>query len=304
MSAWFEPRRTALKKLIDSRRLPVLSPAADLALLARLKAKARTADRSFGGEAEQIATYLKRLNLRSGSVVDIAASDGVTLSCTIQLFRQPQWSGLAVEFDATKFSKLAYVYREFTDVNLARCKVTPDNVVSLLSANEIPKDFTVLNLDIDSYDLFVMAALIDGGYRPRLVSMEINEKIPPPLFFTVRFDPNHGWPGDHFYGCSIVAAAETLGQRGYVLAELAYNNAIFVEQDAALAAGIVGKTAVEAYDSGYRNRPERAELFPWNADVDPALGMEAQQAEVFFSEKFKAYEGLFELHHSGGSHPS
>jgi hypothetical protein len=293
--------RTILKRYLGNRTVPIISSAAQLTTMVRLKTKAKTSDRSYAGEAEQIAGFLRLLKIHRGSIVDIAASDGVTLSCTVQLFRRPEWSGLAVEFDATKFASLAYVYRDFPEVTLARCKVTPHNVEALLRANGIPNDFTLLNLDIDSYDLFVLIAMLDGGYRPRLISMEINEKIPPPLFFTVRFDPNHGWPGDHFYGCSIVAAAETLAERGYVLATLEYNNAIFIEQDCARSADITGQTAEEAYDKGYRTRTERANLFPWNGDVDPALDMEPQQAEVFFAEKFKAYGGLFELHQRGNS---
>jgi hypothetical protein len=281
--------------------LPILSPAAQLTTMARLKSRAKTSDPSYAGEAEQIADFLRLLKINRGSIVEIAASDGVTLSCTVQLFRQPEWSGLAVEFDATKFASLAYVYSDFPEVALARCKVTPHNVEALLRANGIPSNFTLLNLDIDSYDLFVLIAMLDGGYRPRLISMEINEKIPPPLFFSVRFDPDHGWPGDHFYGCSIVAAAETLFERGYVLAKLEYNNAFFIEQGSARAANIAGQTADEAYDKGYRTRAERTSLFPWNADVDPALDMEPQQAEAFFAEKFKAYGGLFELHQRGNS---
>jgi hypothetical protein len=262
----------------------------------RLKAAAGAFDSSFAGEAEQIERQLRLLGIHAGSIVDIAASDGVTLSCTLQYFRRPEWGGLAVELDSSKFAKLAYVYDEFEGVNLARCKVTPLNVVELLRSNSIPIDFELLNLDIDSYDLFVLKAILEGGYRPRLISMEINEKIPPPLFFTVRFDESHGWSGDHFYGCSIVAAAETMANHGYVLALLEYNNAIFVEESCARSARIESQTAEDAYNKGYRTRVERKTLFPWNADVDVALDMDPPKAEAFFSQKFQKYDGLFELY--------
>ena len=36
-------------------------------------------------------------------------------------------------------------------------------------------------------------------YRPELICAEVNEKIPPPLKFSVRWDPNYRWSNDHFW---------------------------------------------------------------------------------------------------------
>src|SRR6202043_16319 len=100
-------------------------------------------------------------------------------------------------------------------------------------SNEVPSDFTLLNLDIDSYDLHVIGELLKGDFRPKIISMEINEKIPPPLFFSVNFDDAHYWRGDHFYGCSLSAAASVVKPYGYKLESLQSNNAIFVRDDVA-----------------------------------------------------------------------
>jgi hypothetical protein len=132
------------------------------------------------------------------------------------------------------------------------------------------------------------------GFRPKIISMEVNEKIPPPLFFTVNFDEAHYWRGDHFYGCSLAAAASVVKPRGYRLESLQFNNAMFVRED--VARGVIEDRAVEeAYDAGYRNNPARKALFPYNANVDCALSYTAEENLRFFSEFFKEYRGQFTL---------
>jgi hypothetical protein len=263
-------------------------------LLCKNSLKARRGDNSFAGEFAHLSLLAAQLAIDDGYLVDIAASDGVTQSCTLGFFSRPNWRGLAVEMDSDKFASLAFVYARFPDVRLAKCRVTPRNVVALLLGNEVPSDFAILNLDIDSYDLEVMDQMLQGGFRPKIISMEINEKIPPPLFFSVNFDDAHYWKGDHFYGCSLTAAASMVKPRGYKLESLQFNNAIFVRDDVANGV-ILDRTAEEAYGAGYRDRADRKKLAPWNWDVERALTGTPEENIRFFSEFFKAYKGKFTL---------
>src|SRR5688572_14380322 len=112
-------------------------------------------------------------------IVDIAASDGVGMSNTYARFRHGM-PGLAVEYDEQLFAKLSKTYRRLTNVRLLRQMITPENVVETLARLGVPKNCSLLNLDIDGYDHFVLDALL-GAYRPTLICAEINEKIPPPL---------------------------------------------------------------------------------------------------------------------------
>jgi hypothetical protein len=263
----------------------------------RLWVRAQRRDNSSAGEWQAVTRILTTLRVDTGIVVDVAAGDGVSQSSTLGLFRSDRWSGLAVEMDPQKFAQLAYLYAGFR-CQLAKCRVTPKNLDSLLKAHEIPNDFDFLNLDIDSYDLFVIKETLARGYRPKIISMEINEKIPPPLYFTVLYDDSHCWQGDHFFGCSAVAAVETVKPFGYVLESIQYNNALFVRAD--LAGDVIRDLAVaQAYQDGYSSRADRMKLFPWNADVDCALEMPAQDALQFFAHYFRKYQDRFELRISG-----
>lgn len=248
---------------------------------------------AYAAEATHLAALLHRLHLQDGFVVDIAAGDGVTQSSTLFLFRDPCWRGLAVEADTSRFGLLEFAYRQFPNARLSCAKVTPTNVADLLRAHDVPADFTVLNLDIDSYDLDVAEAIL-AAYRPIVIDMEINEKVPPPVYFAVRYDPEHVWAEDHFYGCSLTAAAKLLSPRGYVLEGLEYNNAFFVRRDVAL--GQVRDIAVdEAYRCGYVERADRKVLFPWNRNVEGLLQLSPERVVQELRRRFQRYEGRYRL---------
>lgn len=245
---------------------------------------------SFLGEDAIIHTYLEKLDIPSKFCVDIGASDGVSMSNTYLLF-QKGYDGLAVEYNSEKFSKLASAYESFQQVNLAKCKVTPRNVVDLLNGNLVPKQFAFLNIDIDSYDYFVLDEIL-GTFRPSLVCAEINEKIPPPIKFTVLYDPNHIWQGDHFYGCSISQLHLLCIKHNYALTYLHYNNAFLIPVEMSTN-DIASLSPEEAYREGYSDRPDRKEKFPWNVDVEELLFLSPQEALDFVDKLFLNYKGKY-----------
>ena len=267
-----------------------------------IKAKNSLAD--FANEYKTINEILEKIGIaplkkekereRERAVVDIAASDGFSQSCTLGFYRRG-YGGLAVEMEPIKFATLSFLYRNFENVRLMRVRVTPDNVASILSAAEIRKDsFTILNLDIDSYDLHVVKAILSAGYRPTIISMEINEKIPSGIHFTVDYDINHYWQGDHFYGCSIDAAYNTVIPYGYILYKVNYNNAFFVNTshtDVLLNPLL----PAEAYAEGYRYKKDIKELFPWNKDVDYWQELSKKEAVIEIKKYFFKYKDKFTI---------
>lgn len=258
------------------------------------KATDPTVDGAFAGQHTEIAGIFKALGITGGYIVDIAASDGYTLSPTLGFFKDRRWTGLAVEMDPAKFATLAFIFADFPGVSLVRNRVIPSNIGSLLAACGVAEDFTLLNLDIDSYDLHVIDAMFQAGYLPKVISMEINEKIPPPVWFSVDYDETHVWSGDDFFGCSLAAASSVVKGRGYVLHSLEYNNALFVRAE--LAQGrFAGMSDKEAYDRGYRNRPDRKELFFWNSHVEHLLDLPPHEVQQALREKFKSYDGKYTL---------
>jgi hypothetical protein len=245
---------------------------------------------SAHGEEAVIGRWLDRLGDLERVCVDIAASDGVDQSNTFSLF-DAGWTGLALEADPARFRALAAVHARRPGVGLARTFVTPGNVRDLLRGFGIPRDFGFLSFDIDGYDHYVLDALLQE-WRPALMCVEINEKIPPPLRFTIRPDAGFEYRGDHFFGQSISKLVEMTAAHGYDLVELHYNNALLVPVERGLG---VSLTAEDAYRTGYAERPDRAARFAYNADMDPLLTMTPEDAARFVREKFRGREAEYLL---------
>jgi len=257
------------------------------------KSDVPSSDHSFAGELAYLKKITSELEISSGSVVDIAAGNGVEQSSTLA-FYQNGFSGLAVEMNPLKFSALSFIYKDFPNVNLAKTKITPENIILILKSYNLAENITILNLDIDSYDLDVLSSLLKGGIFPKIISLEINEKIPPGVFFKVNFDESHYWRGDHFYGCSIDAASEILKEFGYILVAMEFNNAFFVSNEVGFDV-FQDLSPAEAFKSGYQHRLERKWLFPYNANVEHWLDAEPSDAMRMISEYFNPYNGLFTL---------
>ena len=260
--------------------------------LRRVRPVSASGTRSFSNFNEDtiIQDLLAKIQLRHRFAVDIGAGDGETMSNSYSLFKSG-WDGLAVEWDGARFAKLAYRYAAFPGARLVRTRITPDNVLNLLAAAEAPKELGFLNLDIDSYDHYVLERLLTA-YRPSLICAEINEKIPPPLRFTVKWNPDHAWAQDHFFGQSL-SILEDLGKRnGYALVGLEYNNAFLIPRELNPVPII---SAAEAYRVGYSSRPDRLQRLPWNKDMEPLLTMSSEDAKAFVNEKFQAYAGRYVL---------
>lgn len=263
-----------------------------------IRAKNSLAD--FANEYKIINEILEKIGNpplkreREREVVDIAASDGFSQSSTLGFYRKG-YGGLAVEMDPIKFATLSFLYRNFENVQLMKVRVTPDNIASLLGSAQIGKDsFTILNLDIDSYDLHVIKAILSEGYRPTIISMEINEKIPSGIHFAVNYDINHYWQGDHFYGCSIDAAYNTVIPYGYILYKVNYNNAFFV--NTSHTDDILNPLLpAEAYAEGYRYKKDRKELFPWNNDVNYWQELNKKEAITEIKKYFFKYKDKFTM---------
>lgn len=248
------------------------------------------------GEERILKKYIEQLLTAAGAegsasrtAVDIGAGDGVKGSNTYALFREG-WRGVGFEGSNRKVCKLAAAYKHYPQVSAANCVVTPENVVSLLKAYNIERDFGVLSLDIDSYDYWVLDAVL-REFRPRLVVTEINEKIPPPIKFVVKYDPQFQMT-HHFFGYSIASLAELAAQHDYAILEVEYNNAFLAPRELP---GVVGRDAAEAYAQGYANRPDRREKFRANANMEILHTLSPGEGVRFLHEFYAPRRGEYEL---------
>jgi hypothetical protein len=221
------------------------------------------------------------------SAVDIGAGDGVRWSNTYALFSQG-WRGVGAEGDPRKVIKLAQAYRDYPNVFACRAQVTPQTVVPLLQAYEIEKDFSVLSLDIDGNDYWVMQAIL-SEFRPRLIVTEINEKIPPPIRFIVKYNPAFTLR-HHFFGFSIASLEDLCAEFDYSIVALEYNNAFLAANELK---GVKALDAETAYRDGYRNRPERKKLFATNNDMEIMHSLSPQEGLLFLEQFYEKFPGEY-----------
>jgi hypothetical protein len=258
-------------------------------------------DTSFANEEATLDKLAREIGLapplgspERGWVVDIGASDGVAQSSTKKFAYEYGWNGCMIECDSLKFSALSSLYSRHDRVSLVKSKVNPFNIVSMLRGCDVPLSFSILNLDIDSWDLSVIEALLSSGYEPSLITMEINEIIPESIFFSVRYNPDHAWKSDHFYGCSLAAASRVIKQFGYSLAAVEWNNAFFVKQNSGKS--ISDLSVAEAFRVGYSSREDRLTVFPWNSDVDHWHSLRSAEAMNEIKKYFSDYDqSLYDL---------
>lgn len=164
-------------------------------------------------------------------------------------------------------------------------KITPENVVSSLEEFNTPENFLALNLDIDSYDLFVLINLLKK-YSPEIIISEINEKIPMPVDFSVTYDKNWKWKGDHFFGYSLNCLEPILKQFDYYVYKVVYNNVILTKSPNEKV------NLVDHYQNGYKNSKDRKKIFYYNTDVEYWQSLNTSDAESEIKNYFKKYDNF------------
>lgn len=166
---------------------------------------------SQNGEDGVIAELLVRLDISKGWFVDVGACDGRHLSNTFCLV-DCGWSGVEIEPDPAKFEDLVRTAAGFPGQLLPICDRAagdgPSSLERLLGDTSVPREFDVLNIDIDSYDYQVWSGL--KCYQPKVVVIESNSAYLPAVEVVHRAGSTE--PGSSF------SARRALGSsKGYSL---------------------------------------------------------------------------------------
>jgi len=128
-----------------------------------------------------------------------------------------------------------------------RMFVTRDNIAAVAQkwSARFGSSFDLFSLDIDGNDAAVIEQVLTA-VQPRVLVLEYNGKYPPPLKLSVKYDPQHAWQVDEYFGSSLQVFVDLLEGR-YVLVSRGFAgaNAYFVRVD--LASPFMGYTASELF---------------------------------------------------------
>jgi len=141
---------------------------------------------SENGEDGVLLYILKKTkiikNTKSLWCCEFGAWDGVHGSNTFNLVKNYNFNAVYIEGDKKKFLDLLKTKKKFPKI-IAFNKFISSKAQSLnlldriLKKTDIVKNFDILSIDIDSFDLAVWKSL--KNYRPKIVVIEVNSKIAP-----------------------------------------------------------------------------------------------------------------------------
>ncbi len=223
------------------------------------------------------------------TVVDIGAGNGVRWSNSYALVLSG-WKAVGIEGNPKKHALLESVYSKFPNAQPSNSLAAPSNITPLLTSFGVERNFGVLCLDIDGNDYWVLEEILKN-FRPGLVVTEINENIPPPLRFVVKFDPEFQLRY-HFYGYSVSALEDLCAKYDYGILELEYNNAFLAPAELGSA---YFRDAATAYREGYLDRPNRKQRFESNLDMEVLHSMSPDEGIRFLEDFYKGDAGRFYL---------
>ncbi len=139
---------------------------------------------SQNGEDGIILEILKRLKFNSKNkwCCEFGAWDGIHGSNTFNLVKNLNYNAVYIEGEKSKYKDLLNTRKKFKRIIpfnkfVEYKKNSLNSLDKILKKTKISKNFDILSIDIDSYDLAVWKSL--KKYRPKIVIIEINSGLLP-----------------------------------------------------------------------------------------------------------------------------
>lgn len=110
--------------------------------------------------------------------------------------------------------------------------LTKNNIVSEFEAQEIPKEFDLLSIDVDGNDYYLREAL--AKYSPRVCVMEYNGTVPADQEYIMPYDEQYQWQlWQKDFGASLLSLTKQADKLGYdlVYCDSQGVNAFFIRRD-------------------------------------------------------------------------
>ena len=124
------------------------------------------------------------------------------------LLRKQGWN--ATYFDALVSDPVA---------NVRQVVLTERNIAAAFAAAGVPIDVDYVSIDVDSIDVWLLRGLLEGGYRPRVISTEYNANFGPGQYLAMP--PKwHAWSGSAAIGSGAAALNLVAEAHGYRVVHL------------------------------------------------------------------------------------
>lgn len=182
-----------------------------------------------------IREIFRRIGTRSKRFLEFGTGDG-TENNTVRLLLNG-WSGVWIDGCTDSNRRQREFFSRWIDRGVLNCVqafLDVQNICSIVTSAGMHGEIDLLSVDVDGNDLALWRALT--VVRPRVLVIEYNAYLPPPVAWCMPYDPHHCWDGKSpVFGASLQAWADAAGERGYVLVgcNVSGLNAFFVRQEEA-----------------------------------------------------------------------
>lgn len=207
-------------------------------------------------------------------VVDIGASTGVETDPVFQFIVNKKCKGLCIEGN----EQFARILKTKTHFDIFNGYITPSNAIQIFEQYNVPHDLDILKIDIDGYDLEVLRCILKI-YKPKIIISEINEKIPPPICFEIKYKDNYEWDQSHCFGYSIQSGSKVMNDNNYkILSIYELNNILCINDELCQSLQIDCVNSDESiknlYKKEYIDDLSRLTILPWNQNINHWLNIE------------------------------
>jgi hypothetical protein len=178
-----------------------------------------------------IDEIFRRIGTTNKRFIELGVEAGLENN-TLKLLLE-NWSGLWVEGNSTYAAAIRTRFKDVLEngrLSLAHAFVTTENINEIL-APWGNGEIDLLSIDIDGNDFYVWKAL--KIVQPRVVVIEYNAKLRPPISIVQEYQSKHVWSGTDYFGASLEALTRLGKELGYslVATNFAGVNAFFVRSD-------------------------------------------------------------------------
>jgi hypothetical protein len=218
-----------------------------------------------------IQEIFKRINVTSRVFVEFGVESGI--ECNSVKLLMEGWRGLWLDGGQQFYEQILARFRTFIDdrrLAVTRSFITAENINDLIGQAGVRGEIDLLSIDIDYNDYWVWKAI--NVIQPRVVVIEYNATLRPPLSLVVPYDPHGTWKGSNYYGASLEALVRLGKSKGYRLVGCNFSgsNAFFVRDDLTGDLFLDPATAEEHYEParyyfGYLNSGHSAQPGPYLA---------------------------------------
>jgi hypothetical protein len=196
-----------------------------------------------------IQEIFKRIETTNRIFVEFGVETGIECN-TVKLLVEG-WRGLWLDGDDKNFEQINTRFKSFVDsghLAVRRSFITAENINALISHGGLRGPIDLLSIDIDNNDYWVWQAI--DVIEPRVVVIEYNATLRPPLSLVVPYNPQQTWIGSNYFGASLDALVKLGRTKGYRLVGCSFSgaNAFFVREEFAKDLFLDPATAEEHYE--------------------------------------------------------